>query len=413
MLVHGAAPVDLALGARIDDDVVEFVAPPTPRAPEPGQPRLRVGLFPDHLRGATHLYWHAFPIGDHPEPRVELALFQGTGCSAAVLYDGRAHALAMVRVVGPRMAVWQPGALAPPLPAADPTDGRFSRYTEPIGGGAAHACLRALRFGVVGCSRVGSLFVTALGKVGVDDVVLIDDDVVEDHHLDAMDVRGPGAVGMHKVDAVAALQRELSPTMRVRAIAHPLEHATAVRAMRTCDVLVTAPDRGQPRLLASLCAAAYGRVHLDIGTGVLRREQDTDMPAPPARARAARSAPAAPTTPSLDFGADIRLILPGHCLLCVGGVDLDTRHVADWRRQRAGSLRSLNGMAASYALFLLERLIAGDVADTTWTRLRLDARALLRSEQPAFAARPGCPVCADAGRGDTIWRTRGELAARR
>jgi molybdopterin/thiamine biosynthesis adenylyltransferase len=185
---------------------------------------------------------------------------------------------------------------------------------------------------------------------------------------------------MRKVDAVAALQAELAPDMAVHAIAHDVEHHAAVAALRACDVIVTAPDRGQPRVLAGLCAAAYGRVHLDIGAGVFRHEG------------------------VLDCGADIRLILPGHCLLCVGGVDLDAPQVADWRRQRAGSLRSLNGMATSYALFLLERLLAGDISATTWTRLRLDGRAQLTTEQPAFAARTGCSLCAEAGRGDAVWR---------
>ncbi len=391
-LVHGAAPIDLALGLVIDGANVEFVTPARTRAPTHGEPRLRVGFFPQHLRGATHAYWHAFPIGRPAQPMVDLALFEAPGCSAAVLHDGRAFPLEAVQLVGAGMPRWLPGAVAP---AAEPMlagDGLFSRYLEPIGGRDAHARLRALRIGIVGCSRLGSLLVTALGKIGVREVVLVDADVVEDHHLDAMDVPGPQCVGMHKVDAVAALQAELAPDLRVHAIAHDVEHRDAIAALRTCDVIVTAPDRGQPRLLASLCASAYGRVHLDIGSGVLRRDEG-------------RSA-------DLDFGADIRLILPGHCLLCVGGVDLDTRHVADWRRQRAGSLRSLNGMATSYALFLLERLITGDLGATTWTRLRLDARAQLRTEQPAFSARPQCPVCSESGRGDAVWRQAATLTTR-
>lgn len=429
----GEAPIELPLGLRFDGDDVEFVAPPSPRPVEPGSPRLQVGLFPEHLRGATHAYWHAFPLRREPQPRVDLALFRTDGCSAAVLCDGRASPLAAVRIVGAGMALWVPGASTPPpgapepasAPHDDPRDGPFSRYLMPIGGMAAHARLRALRIGIVGCSRLGSLFVTALGKVGVRDVVAIDEDRVEPHHLDAMDVAGPGCVGMRKVEAVAALQRELSPETTVHPVPHALEHPAAIAALSACDVVVTAPDRGQPRLLASLCAAAYCRVHLDIGTGVLRLEATSPVAQPfgdaavTTRLLARRTAPRTrtpdppppPRTPEnasaaaadLAFGAEVRLVLPGDCLMCVGGVDLDTRHTADWRRQRAGSLRSLNGMATSYALFLLERLVAGDIADTTWTRLRLDRQAGVRVERPPFARRAHCPVCTLSGRGDAVW----------
>lgn len=68
------------------------------------------------------------------------------------------------------------------------------------------------------------------------------------------------------------------------------------------------------------------------------------------------------------MGADVRLVLPGQCLLCCGGL----RHPAaarqalvsaeaartlyaqrDWRRERTGSLASLNLTAVGRALQLL------------------------------------------------------------
>jgi hypothetical protein len=103
-------------------------------------------------------------------------------------------------------------------------------------------------------------------------------------------------------------------------------------------------------------------------------------------------------------GLDVRLILPWQgCLLCVGGLDLETRHEIDGRRERAGSLRSLNSCAVSLGWFLVERLVAGDLDRTVWRQMVFDREGHVTTEEPTFRLRPRCPICAASGQGDSAW----------
>lgn len=387
-LAVAPVPVVMGLGLRRAAEVWELIAPPSLQHPAPQAATLRVGRLPEHLRGASHRYWDGHAATAAAPLHVEIGLFDSGGCSAAVLGDGLVRELEEVRLPGPRMERWRPGAPAAPRrrgtgdepPAAEASaerDGAFSRYAGALGGAAVHGRLSRLAVAIIGVSRLGSLLATALAKAGVSRLVLVDDDVVEEHHGDAMDLPVGDWIGRTKVQAVAELLARIAPAIDVTPIAAPAESALALQAISDCDAIVTAPDRGRPRLLATWCAMAYGRVLLDVGTGVFG------------------------SGASFVAGADVRLLLPGGpCLLCVGGLDLARHRETDWRRARAGSLRSLNGMAVGYAMFLLERLVAGDVSSTTWSRLQLGGDGGLEVVRPSFAARAGCQVCASAAVGD-------------
>lgn len=248
---------------------------------------------------------------------------------------------------------------------------------------------------IVGASRLGSQLAVGLLELGFRRLALIDDDVVDEHHLDAMELFGPEEVGNTKAAAVArwlaVLARERADgPHHVAAIEAPLEEPHALQAVLDAALIVTAPDRGEPRLLASLAAITHRRVHLDVGTGVFARPDG-----------------------GWSAGADVRLVLPGEgCLLCIGGLDLDRRRHADFRRERAGSLRSLNAMAAALALQCVAQLRRGELRQSTWQRLVLDQAAVPRAEAPAFERRDDCPVCRRAGGGDESWTRLDAVASR-
>ena len=116
------------------------------------------------------------------------------------------------------------------------------------------------------------------------------------------------------------------------------------------------------------------------------------------------------------MGADIRLVLPGHCLLCFGGLrneaearqvltSADAEHTfyadRDWRQERAGSLASLNGCAATVALRLLEDLVAERVQESTWVHIEFDASGRLNISYPSLPSdRSHCRLCGLMGWGD-------------
>ena len=125
------------------------------------------------------------------------------------------------------------------------------------------------------------------------------------------------------------------------------------------------------------------------------------------------------------MGADIRLLLPGErCLLCLGGLadpegarrvlssaDAEREFYAtrDWRRERAGSLQSLNLLAASVALRLWEDFVAERVGESTWVRVEFDERGqILVSQQQGVADGP-CRLCGRMGSGEAGLREAPEV----
>ena len=79
-----------------------------------------------------------------------------------------------------------------------------------------------------------------------------------------------------------------------------------------------------------------------------------------------------------------------------------TRTPTRWDRQRAGSLRSLNQVAAHLALGQLQDLVAGRIGASRWLRLEIDAAGVPHLAAPAHRreALASCDLCARAGIGD-------------
>jgi hypothetical protein len=282
---------------------------------------------------------------------------------------------------------------------------RFQRQV-PIVGRAGQATLRRLRVAVIGGGGTGSHAVTQLGYLGVRDLLLLDDDVVDPTSLNRVVTAEPADIGAPKT--LVARRRVLAldhhATVRVRPGLTPHgEHPELAEA----DLLVGCVDDDGPRHRLNELAVDAGVPYLDIGTGV-----DTDVD-PPA------------------LGARLAFVLPGGpCLTCTA--ELDPAQVARWyghdqpdepyepyepyqpdrsthpdrfpgrgagdpRPGAAPSVVHLNGLAVSTAL-------AEAVAWATGARppaLRLDIDV---NGNPGFpgtrispsadrARRPGCPSC--------------------
>lgn len=260
-------------------------------------------------------------------------------------------------------------------------------------GEAAWRRLRGLRVALVGCGRTGSLLAVGLRKLGVRRLALLDPDRLEPHNLGEMDAVGPEHVGRPKAEALAEALGGAARVAWLRMLTPVFESVLsmpALLALKPADVLVCCADDGSARLATALLATLYLKPLLDIGTGVLHGRGPEDR----------------------RLGADVRLLLPGRCLLCLGGVaDLDaarrslrharpTQPAEDWRRTRRGSLRSLNSVAVGLGLRLLEELIAGHRIESTWLHLECDATGLPALEQRRSPSPSACPACALTGAGD-------------
>jgi hypothetical protein len=302
-----------------------------------------------------------------------------------------------VKLVGPGMHQFSLRAAEafPPTAELDRQAELRERWSRTIGALQEETWQRLTRltYGIVGLGRTGSIVAQSMAAGwGVERLVLIDPDRIEAHNFGEMVAVTEGDLGRWKVDAVAERVRSVVLARPVvSALQESITHVRSLRNVQVCDVLFSSVDHDGPRLGTAILAALFCKPHLDIATGIHGVGDRRQM------------------------GADIRLTLPGRCLLCLGGLaDLSAarrvlesaeleaaiRITRDWRRERAGSLRSLNQLAASMGLRLWEDFVAERVRETTWIRLEFDAAGLLQVSYPLVALARPCPLCGLMGTGE-------------
>jgi len=308
---------------------------------------------------------------------------------------------------------------------------RWSRTIGALGGKEIWRRLVVLRIGIVGCGRTGSLVAATLARLGVRQITLIDPDLVELHNLGEMDVVTGDDVGKAKAAAIADRLRPQTPRSSaiLLPIIAPITAPAAREAAKECDVLFCCADNDAARLATAVIATLYHKVLIDIGTGVFFHTTGGDDAEGRGARQIARSNAAAQTTlPSSSpspaprrMGGDVRLILPADgCLLCAGNLanyqqaveDLCNHRQpvavgADWRRQRAGSLRTLNQLAAALGVQMLQDLVAERVSATTWAQVECDEVGKLEVSYPAErrqSEQRACALCAKGGLGDEGFR---------
>ena len=296
---------------------------------------------------------------------------------------------------GPGICLDRPGE-----PANVPLTGRGSRTAGALGPGT-YSRLSSLRIGIVGLGRLGSLGLQAASSLGVRQVTLVDMDRVELHNTGEGAPFAESDLGHPKVHV---LENQLAVThreMEVAAVAESVTHRHAINALAACHVIISAADAPGPRLLASAIATGYHRILLDIGT-LIPRSEDRPKGSP-------------------TMGGDVRLILPGRCLLCLGGV-VDEKSggqtIRSFRRElefyrergqmgfdaeRGGSLFSLNATVVGLAFRLLEDLAARRILGPVWKQIDFLPDGLTEIREPAIggARDPRWCACHHSGWGDS------------
>jgi len=350
----------------------------------------RVGPVAGRRPGAPLVILTSLPavqeVGVVPAAVVHLAR-EGPPRAFVVGVDG-ARRPAVFRVVAPGLP--ETGSSADNLIRED-TD-RRSRTVGALGEGPWRR-MRDLRYALVGCGRTGSLVAHTLVRSGALRLALIDPDRVEPHNLD-----GDGFTLHHlrhpKAAALAESLRAVDPEVEAEALATSVTDVEALSALKGADVLICAADDDGARWACGAASTFYLKLLLDVGTGVLRGDGEGRL-----------------------LGADIRWIVPGErCLLCTGGLarpeeagvalegtvrERGWREGRDWRRERLGSLRSLNQAAVGLALRMLEDYLSGHLRGSLWVRLTYRGGVPeLVQPTPAPPGR-GC-LCRFVGGGDRL-----------
>jgi hypothetical protein len=290
-----------------------------------------------------------------------------------------------------------------PVTAADP-ETLWSRTIGALGEAAWHR-LTELETLIIGVGRTGSLLAEALVRVGVRSLTLLDPDTLESGNVGEMAAMRPADIGRAKVEAVAAamLARAPYPDLRLTPLPVSVLAYSALAAVKRADLVCCCVDNPAARILAQLLSTLYLRPLLDIGTGIFLER---------AGSGGVGQAPAG-TPPLRRMGADIRLMLPGHCLRCCGGIadfEAGRRQLlagptavgpqSDWRLQRAGSLHALNSVAVGLGVTLLTDLVAGRLRGATWLRLEVADDGTPRLERSSPPANSACALCGLSAQGD-------------
>jgi hypothetical protein len=282
--------------------------------------------------------------------------------------DGQCHPMGLL-LLSPGLP--EVGALPERSYAAEE---RWSRIAGALGDYAWRR-LCQLHYLIIGCGRNGSLLAHALVRTGARRLTLVDPDTTELCNLDG-DGYLPDHITRPKADALAESLRAVNPTIEAQPLAYSVSDSRILPAAREADVLITAVDDDGARWAAAHLAVLYLKPLLDVGTGVLTTESGEPL-----------------------LGADIRWIVPGEgCLLCMGGVanlqqvevvrqglyaEQQYRAQRHWRRERRGSLRSLNMIATGLALRMLEDYLAMRLPTSRWLRL-VYQDAMPQLQTPAY-----------------------------
>lgn len=317
-------------------------------------------------------------------------IITGDGTILAQAWQGGPHQLqaAAVNVVGKRFTSHARKALSP-SPVMD--------RQAPVFGGAVNSQLRGLRVGVVGCGGTGSAVAMLLARLGVGQIVLIDDDIVEQTNLNRLHgARQSDADAMRsKVDVLAGEIALLGIGVRAVPIRRWVGDEACRDALKSCDIVFGCTDDHDGRLLLNRFAFFYLIPVIDVGLAIIPKAEDGSR--------------------VQELSGRCTVLAPGGaCLICRGIVDpvvareedLRRRSPHEFERQKREAYVQQGGNPApavvtfttATASMAVDELLDGlsdfrGLGGWTWQRSR--RFDLMTDRQPGAAASRECAICTD------------------
>lgn len=169
--------------------------------------------------------------------------------------------LLSVNVVGHDLTFWY----ANPVDASA-TPGFLASHAQVFDGGTIER-IRRLSVAVVGCSGTGSPVVEQLVRLGVGEIVLVDDDRMEERNVNRILNSTCNDVDTRrfKVDVLGDAAERIGLGTRVVRLRTNLWDPDAVRAVAECDVVIGCVDTVDARYLLNRLATYYLLPYFDVG----------------------------------------------------------------------------------------------------------------------------------------------------
>jgi molybdopterin/thiamine biosynthesis adenylyltransferase len=161
--------------------------------------------------------------------------------------------------------------------------------------------LRRTRVGVVGAGGTGSHVVQQLAYLGVQDFVIVDQDVADHTSMNRLVTAAAADIGTPKSFLARRVIKSIAPTATVEAITLKLQTIEVLDALKGVDVLFGCVDNDGARLVLNELSRAYRIPYFDLAVGIdVAHSKVTSA------------------------GGRVVAVLPGGpCLLCSGDIDVD------------------------------------------------------------------------------------------
>jgi hypothetical protein len=277
------------------------------------------GMSSDDIRAEEGLARSAYGASGLPL----LGLTQaGDGSWSARFWERAGHRIyrrrdcSSVRIVGDRFAIQFNNHLFP-----RPSSTQQQIRTVSAWGDEKQADIARLRVGVVGCGSTGGVIAESLARMGVQRVVLVDFDTIEDRNLDRLTYASGRDVGGNKASVLGDYLKSVatSDDFAVEIVPMSITETAAQSAIIDCDIVMCCVDRPWGRHILNM----LGRAHLIpvIDGGILVRTNSRGLLA------------------SADWKTHVSSP-GGACLRCLGQYDLG------WvQTEREGNLDDPNYIA--------------------------------------------------------------------
>ncbi len=201
-------------------------------------------------RARTEFYVSLILGGSASEPRFSGRVYKANGPSTLPIDR--------IRIIGQRLDILQSN------PDTGSSMVQYDRQIRAFGK-QGQSVLNALHVGIVGAGATGSAVFEQLVRLGVGQLTVMDDDIVETTNLSRLHEAALADLGRTKVDVLAARAEAIRPGIEVNAVSSRLRTEAACRELVDCDLVFGCTDDAYGRSVLSRFSYWYLAPVIDMG----------------------------------------------------------------------------------------------------------------------------------------------------